>query len=74
MKITFGNAVKMLRVSLQKSDSLSSLIGQEPKASIKDLVQKKRRRRGRGDMGTTKTLSSAATDRKRTQGNTYRAA
>lgn len=41
---------------------------------VKDLVQQKRRRRGRGDMGTTKMLSSAATDRKRTQRNTYRAA
>lgn len=41
---------------------------------VKDLVQQKQRRRGRGDTETTKKISSVATDRKRTQRNKYRAA
>lgn len=41
---------------------------------VKDLVQQKQRWRGRGDTVTTKKLSSAATDWKRTQRTMYRAA
>lgn len=41
---------------------------------VKDLVQQKQRRRGRGDTVTTKKISSVAPDRERTQRNKYRAA